>query len=487
MSELLPVLSPHAQATIRVGYGLLMLCTIAWTAYPGRWFFRSERWGGYGDSSWSTEVLQNPFSHVLITGLWAASAGALVMGVDTVLFAAINLAICWYYFIFMRWRSLLRGMGAPGFFCYWLGLAVLILEVGRHLDPSGRILAVGVLALQVDFALIQLCAGSYKSVCGYARNTGMQLGMANPFWGHHWRLFKAVSPANPVFGFLNQSAFRVQILAGLLMLYPPTRPWGALAIGLSFLFVMTQIRLGFLLPKIMLSGLLFLPAGTAVDRWLAQWAPSPETSQRLAPLSGEVAAVIAALLVVYMALLPLAKFSQWYNYLEGRRLWAPLQRFLEGWCNLFGIIIWRVFSVDVIDFFVRVYQVDADGYEEEYTSLGKANFRTRGRYIQVAESIALTSIFTALKYHPADFRDKLVRYARTVPCPEGGSLRFARYAIDTRNKRFEFVHQADFFVEPGSGEVRHQEHVPSPVLVDSPVRAAHRPGSYLPVGDAITS
>lgn len=479
--DMLPVLSPSTQILFRTAYGIAIFCTILWTLFPGRWFFRGAKWGGYGDNSLRSELLQNPFVQTLITGLWIASAISLIRGYHTVTFAAINLAICWYYFVHMRWNSLLRGMGAPGFFCYWTGAAVFLLETGRHLDSSGRILAIALLVLQVDYALIQLCAGSYKSVCGYSRNTGMQLGLANPFWGHHWRFYKKWNPANPIFRFLNQASFRVQIVAGILMLFPPTRWIGALMIALSFLFVFTQIRLGFLLPKVMMCGLLFVPAGSRFDEWLAGLMPLATPSVSLPQLPEWTVLGTVAFLVIYLCLLPVAKFCQWFNFLEGKSLSPRLQNFLDKWCSAFGIIIWRVFSVDVIDFFVRIYLVDADGREDEYTHFGKVNTRTRGRYIQVAESIALTCVFTTLKYHPANselFQDKLVRYARTLPCPEGGVLRFAYFSINYEGEQFEFEQTASFDVEPFEGSVR-QTGETAEVLSESPVSACATPGSYL--------
>ncbi len=479
--DFLPTLSVSTQVVIRTAYGLAMLATILWTLLPGIWFFRSERWGGYGDRSPRAELLQNPFAHILLTGLWLVSVVSLIRGHNTVWFAAVNLAICWYYFVHMRWHSLLRGMGAPGFFCYWMGAAVLILETGRYLDPTGVVLAVGLLALQWDYALIQLCAGSYKGVCGYSRNTGMQLGLANPMWGHHWQFYKKMDPAHPLFRFLNQVPFRVQIMAGILMLIPSTRWIGALAIALSFLFVMTQIRLGFLLPKVMIGALLFVPAGSTFDRWLAQFVDTAPVAQGVPQLPLGMLALIVGFLTTYLVLLPLAKMGQWYNFLKGKSLPGKWQSYLERWCNAFGIIIWRVFSVDVIDFFVKVYLTDEEGEEFEYTCFGKVNGPTRGRYIQVAESIALVSIFTTLKYHPADsefFREKLLRYARTLP-HGGRGVRFAYVGLDHRKNQFEFTPMADFLVEPVAGTITRRGETRQ-VCEESPVRASTQPGSYLP-------
>ena len=46
-----------------------------------------------------------------------------------------------------------------------------------------------------------------------------------------------------------------------------------------------------------------------------------------------------------------------------------LQRALEWYTNLFGIIIWRVFSADHTDFFVRIWSQTADGKLARYNDL----------------------------------------------------------------------------------------------------------------------
>ena len=38
-----------------------------------------------------------------------------------------------------------------------------------------------------------------------------------------------------------------------------------------------------------------------------------------------------------------------------------LQRLLERYTNAFGMILWRVFSVDLVNFFIRVYRESRDG------------------------------------------------------------------------------------------------------------------------------
>jgi hypothetical protein len=67
--------------------------------------------------------------------------------------------------------------------------------------------------------------------------------------------------------------------------------------------------------------------------------------------------VLTIALWVYLILLPLAEAGLYYNFYARRALPAPLQTALERYTNFFGIILWRVFSVDLVNFFIRLSRV----------------------------------------------------------------------------------------------------------------------------------
>src|SRR5437867_1631676 len=116
----LPELSTGTQSFVRAAYGVLLLLTLAITLPHARRFFLSERWGGYAKSSRFVDVVQNPYVLPFVLGLWLTCAMLLVVNRYTVAASFVNLLLAWYFFIGMRWRGILRGMGAPGFMTYWL-------------------------------------------------------------------------------------------------------------------------------------------------------------------------------------------------------------------------------------------------------------------------------------------------------------------------------------------------------------------------------
>ncbi|HEY6506881.1 MAG TPA: hypothetical protein VIY56_02655, partial [Vicinamibacterales bacterium] len=478
----LPSLSASTQAVVRTGYGALLLLTLVQALPEARRFFLSERWGGYAESRPTIDAVQNPLVLPALLAIWFAAAACLTVGWWTVAAATVNLALCRYFFVHMRWKGVLRGMGAPGFYAYWLGLAVCLLEYTSQYAAALRPFAL--LVVQADVAFIILSAGIYKFTAGYPRNEGMELGMANPMWGYWWRYYVGMTPRHPWFWFLNQMAWGTEVVAALLMLLPPTRELGGLLLAASFLFILTHIRLGFLCEMVALSGLYFVHDGGLVDGWLRGLVgPQPPAAVPTLPLDAAGTALGLALLA-YLLLLPLAHAGLAYNFYMRRRLPGMLQAALERYTNLFGIIIWRVFSVDLINFFVRVTtEPTPGGTRTEVAPLG-----SWPRFNHVGEMICLASLFTTLKYYPsqdARFRDRVLRYARTVPRTSRDLVVFEYYSVSKQRDRFEWRHVADYRVDLATRTVEERilEHGFSPHAAHavSPVHEGVTPGSYAPL------
>jgi hypothetical protein len=426
-SSLLPQLSASTQAFIRAGYGLLMIATLVQALPEARRFFLSERWGGYARSSRDVDAVQNPVVMPLLMAIWFAAAAALVVGWASPWPALINLMLCRYFFIHMRWKGVLRGMGAPGFLAYWVGLAVFLLEYTSRFAPASRALAL--LVLQVDLALVMLSAGIYKFTAGYPRNHGMELGLCNPMWGYWWKWYSARRPNSPIFWTMNQLAWGTEVVAALMMLVPATRELGALLLIASFLFILTHIRLGFLCEMVAVSGLLYIVPGGMVDRWIAGIAAVP-----VIPVTGGIGvaaanAVLDAALCGYLIALPFAHAGLYYNFYARRSLPAPLQRVLERYTNAFGIIIWRVFSVDVVNF-SSAWREPREGRPVPVSRLGSWPVQPRGR--DDLPDVA----FTTLKYYPSNDATFAARAAlrRTLPRAPGTSHFRIRECRQTFNR-----------------------------------------------------
>ena len=479
----LPQLSASTQAFIRAAYGVLMLATLLQALPEARRFFVSERWGGYAKSSRGVDAVQNPVAMPLLLGVWLTAAVMLVAGWASVWAALANLALCRYFFIQMRWKGILRGMGAPGFMAYWTGLAVFLLEYTSRFAPGLRSLAL--LVLQVDLAFIMLSAGIYKFTAGYPRNHGMELGLCNPMWGYWWKWYAARRPGSPVFWTMNQLAWGTEVVAAVLMLVPSTRELGAILLILSFLFILTQIRLGFLCEMVVVSGVLFVVPGGTLDGWIAATMPAGSGAVAAGSGPGIVDSILRASLWTYLILLPLAHAGLYYNFYARRSLPRPLQRVLERYTNFFGLIIWRVFSVDLVNFFIRLWREPRDGGGP----LPVSRLGSWPRFNHVGEMICLTSLFTSLKYYPSNdaiFRERLLRYARTVPRDAGDRVVFEYVSVVRRQTHFDWVTVARYVVDVDAATITEQlidkSFSPRAAHAVSPVHEGTLPGTYAPAG-----
>ncbi|HEY6805803.1 MAG TPA: hypothetical protein VI306_19645 [Pyrinomonadaceae bacterium] len=479
---LFPQLSFEAQALFRILYGILLFSHLVLILPHSRRFFMSERWRGYAKSSWDVDALQNPIVHPLVMALWFLCAVSLVLNRWTVVAALINLFFCRYFFVHMRWKGVLRGMGAPGYMTYWLSAAVFLLEYTLHFAPQVRSLAL--LVLQVDFALIIMSAGVYKCTAGFPKNHGMELGLVNPEWGYWWRFYKDLSPDHILIKSLNHLAWTTEVAAAVLMLIPATRFIGASLIIISFFFIATHIRLALLCHMVMLCGVIYFFPGSYGDQ-LAHWvvATQAPTATNAFPVVNELLSVV---LWAYLFLLALAYVGIYYNFFARKPFPRPVQRVLEIYTNFFGIIMWRVFTIDLINFYPNLYQRPRSGGQQAMIS--RYGWRAGSiRFSHVGESITLTCLFTTLKYYPSNnsiFQERLLRYARTVPIPEDSLLVFEYIAISKTETAFEFEAVAEYVVDPVTGTItetviNEKIDVRAPHQA-SPLHEGARPGSYAP-------
>ena len=479
-----PSIGPSVADALRIGCGVLMLAMLIRLVPDARRYFLSERWGGYGERGWRVDLIQNPVVMPALLIAWMGACIALTAGRYPTIAAAINLACCYYFFIAMRWRGVLRGLGAPGFIATWLAAAVLLVELTRRHIPELQGLAI--VALQIDFALIMLAAGVYKLMAGYRHGDGMELGMVNPQWGYWGPQWAKVSPRHPVFRFFNEMAWGTEVVAGVLMLLPQTRFIGAMLILLSFIFIATQIRLGFLCEMVIVCCLVFFYPGSAGDAAATALLPAsaPPAVILLSPWIGRL---LSAGLWAYVVLLPFARFGQSYNMFVKKALPGALQALLDFYTNVFGLILWRVFSADHTNFLIRVHALDASG-RRSLVSNWEQHRQFFARFNQVGEAIVVTTLFTALKYYPSNnalFVDRLLRYSRTLPQRDGGRFVFEHVTVAKAADRFELRPAAEFMVDAAANTVDEVTLDPTrsvrAAVAGSPLHEGAKPGSYLPL------
>ena len=452
-------LSDSVQGLIRVGFALCTLGMLGLSLPNGHRFFGTASRQGYLDDSRVLTRLLSPWGRVLVLSSWIAAACWLLADRHTVAAAAICFGWSRLFFVKLRWRGLARGMGAPGFMLSWLSCLVLALEYTRFYDPGDWLRPLVILAFKVDFAVIMLCAGQYKLFAGYPQNNGMERGMVNPWWGKLGGFYRKLPTDSGVFRFFNHCAYLGELVAGAMMLYPPTSEAGGLFMAASFVFIFVHIRLGFLTQTVITCCLLFCSPGGWVDSLLPHSALQPAGSL---PAGVELLnTLIGTALLLYLALLPWAKAGQYYNFYAKKRLPGHWQSLCDRWCNFWGIIIWRVFTIDNTNFYIRVWFEDPSSQNRALYSRPEGyDLRSGLRYIHVCEFVCLVSVFTTLKYYSADsplFAARLRRYAATLPCPVGHRIVFEWVDIQKSQGRFLDVPSREYTLQPATEAISVRE------------------------------
>lgn len=425
-----------------------------------------------------------------VLALWMSAALSLVSGVYPLVGATLLFGLFRHFFIHRRWTNLFRGGGAPGFMSHWLAAYLVLFETAALIDGSGA-LGVHVLKLlRIDFGVILMCSAMYKSLSGYLFGEGMEYGLANPLWGYWWRYARELRPGSLWLRLLDISAAVTQWIMGLCMLIEPTRAIGGALCLAGFLGLLVTVRLGRLAALMMVIPLFCLPElGLSLAPW-PDISPSP-----IATPAGIVMA-LHGIITAYLVLLPIVKVMQYLNLFAHVRLPGPLQESLTRYADSVPIIMWRVFTPDVTNFFVRIYRIDeASGTEiallhedVTYSYRGLSRWRWSMRFLHVAESIVLTTVFTTLKYFPSRrdlFESRLLEYAATLGQAAGRArFRFQYVALMKGERRFESVPVANISVDVDRQQVETQELMPG-FRYEAPARYSHIKettgyGSYLP-------
>lgn len=393
----------------------------------------------------------NRLATLILNLAWPSAALALMTGSA---YARLTATVFFYvlyrhYYIDTRWSSIRRGGGAPGFMSHWTAFYLLLLQFAAFLDGRGWLSSQVWWMMQVDFAVIMICAGTYKYMVGYLHHDGMEYGRVNPLWGYHWRRFVEGNPRSLYVRFCNFMAVATEFTAGVAMLIPGQKLWGAIAISASFVYVALYIRLGRLAWLMAVLPLLYL--GSFGTDLLA-------TIPYHLDLPGFFVAPLGWLTWAFVAALPVVKFTQYYNLFANRSLPQPWQARISAYANRVPIIIWRVFTPDVTNFYLRIYE-ERDGLslplmdEETFSLKNWSQAWLKLRFLHVTEAIAIVSVFTTLKYFPSQremFDDKLRRYSLSLQHALGRPLQRLRYeyiSIHKTEERFLFVHVGNFRVD----------------------------------------
>ena len=358
------------ESSYKVFYFAQLVYLFSMRSYFVRYFSREED-GGL--------VMGGRFSHFLtnrnvkiIYFLWGA--GCLLTLIFTNIVASISSFICLvlsrYFFIYLRYKAVGRGNGAPGYMSYWTILYGFLFHAFHNVEAGITLVYT---LMNIDFALIMLSAAYYKYRTGYTRGRGIEFGLRNEMWSWAYKAFRRIPLNSFVFKVLNFSSVVVEFAICILLLVPGLEKYGGALLGIMFI-ILLMVRLGTLpLTMICLSFvIIFIKRDTGTS---FEW---------------------TYVIVILSVFLLLVSGLVWnWMYFLGIRVPQKLARFLKFAYVITGTIIWSVFTARLTENYIAIKQ-----------KRGNEFFSLRAPDVGVHAGITLTTIATYTDYFPQGSKDQ---------------------------------------------------------------------------------
>jgi len=299
-----------------------------------------------------------------------------------------------YFFIYLRYKSIGRGNGAPGFMSYWTIKYSLYFQIFTFLEIDFDLIF---LVMKIDFAMIMLSAGYYKQRTGYLRGRGIEYGLRNKMWSWAYVFFTQRSNSALLFKILNFASIGIEYLLFVSLLVPGMGKFAGIQLLVMFFFLLVFVRLGTLpVTMFLLSIVIFF---------------SENNSYQLI-LRGEY----KEFAIAYILLLALSIVWNWIFFFKVK---IP---FWMSWilrtANLItGSLIWSVFSASLTENFIEIVRFE-----------GTKEFEVRGKDYGVHSGITLTTIATYTNYFPASKEIQELRLLHYLKCLfPGNQVLFVRF------------------------------------------------------------
>ena len=344
--------------------------------------------------------------------LWVAGSMCMIFDFLPVIGSFILAIIFRYYYIHSRPNNLFRGGGAVGIFPALFAMYIFVVEILVIMDFDWATSQMVLYIMLFHTGLTIFDAGIYKVFNGYLKNDGFQYALMNPFWSYWCNTNIVNSVSSKIWRIINPFIAISQLTIGFLMLLPTTQAFGTVHLGLGFLVLAFFLKLANL--PLLIGSLIFL----FVDQKF-------ETSVEQLDLFSWLQGIDLGLLLIgatYSSILLAGQIIVWLNFYFSIYLPSSFQRIFDLINLHLPILIWRVFSADVVNIYSLVYEVDTSGDKRLInswnfmTDYGKSTF-DRARFFNVAESCVMSSIFNSIRYNDKNLplaKQRLLQYSYTL-------------------------------------------------------------------------
>lgn len=385
--------------------------------------FSEKKFGGY----LNRKKVSFRFESELVAVVWVLLNSLLLLEIKKTYVSFALLLLCYYYFIFHRFTSISRGMGAPGYFTFFINKINFIIIIVSEYSPSFLNSIKNFISTEIG--LIFIVSAIYKIQSGYRTDRGINVGLVNPQWSYFPNFWQKISPFSIKYKILNFMSIYMELLGGIFLCIPKTQIAGFTLITLTFLAVATTVRLGVLCTQIIFSASIVFIDTSEIENFTRHQ---------------DVLKIILFAIIIVQIISYLVNFMILIKQFDFKYV---ITKFVHIMNKYYGISLWRVFTSDITSIYVEVYAKKEIG---EYKLLSKWDKWNCFRYRNVGESITLTSIFTTLKYFPTNsdlFENKLLTHSFSIKHYD--FIKYKVYYISTNIDKatHEFILISDFNVD----------------------------------------
>lgn len=399
----------------------------------------------FGVAYQTNSFIKTKFRAVLFWFIWfAGSVGLMWPYLNW--FAPLILAIIFrYFYIYSRGTNLFRGGGAVGMFPAFIATSIFIVELMLFAGFSWVAVTLFLNFMLFHVGIVTLCAGIYKLTAGYLRGEGLEYALHNHMWSY-WGFFLKGRPLphQNLIWLVNCWIAVQQTLIGLLMTWPGTREYGTALLSLGFFTLFFTLKLGNLCLLVVAYSMLFM---NFEGVYLGYLANQVSLEAQAFPAAEQILPSIFAGLAIFYIAVKAMQYAQFYFHFS---LPKKLKLIVEKIGFYAPILVWRVFSKDIVNFYIKVEELDKQGIThrlnpDTFYNPNACGIFAKIRFFHVAESCVLSSIFLSVRYDPDNFPEavtKLKRYSDTLwdqmLCSKN-ELAFTYTKIIKQGDKMEFI------------------------------------------------
>ena len=304
---------------------------------------------------------------------------------------------------------------------------------------------------------MMLSSGFCKALSGYRKNEGVEYAFVNPFWNHFYFLFSKLKPSNKLFKIQNFLGYFLEILAGFLLLFPSTQSVGAILFIAIFVYLAPFLRLASLPFLMIVVPIIFLPQ---INISLFEGQIPPENPFFSSFTKNILSNTVYLLTYIYVVLLVTLQPILFYQYFNKKTFYKKIQFLIDSISSIVPIFIWRVFTADVVNIFIRIKEIDNKGLEQQaildektFWPVTLKKVIKKYRFYHAAEMVVLSTIFNQLKYFTYGrevVEQKLIRYSKTLKkelISTESTLKFELVLIQKSKDKFIYQDLASYYVD----------------------------------------